>query len=146
MFVHCIYGPPYNYEESRVFNVAYFNNNFNRLQVGLCEFGKRPWQKNIVLMTDYTSNSSSTVCVFPTTATILHFTTLPMCRIFFTSQILGDFGSHVTSLNQGPFSLQGVRKRTLGTRLCVNGNSDNDVCLQKKINDTEPSKKKGMVW
>ena len=40
-----------------------------------------------------------------------------MCRILFTSQILGDFGSHVTSLNQVPFSLLGVRERTLGTRL-----------------------------
>ena len=38
-----------------------------------------------------------------------------MCRIFFASRILGDFRSHVTSLNQGPFS--GVRERTLGTRL-----------------------------
>ena len=36
-------------------------------------------------------------------------------HFFFTSQILGDFRSHVTSLNQGPFS--GVRERTLGTRL-----------------------------
>ena len=99
----------------RDFNVAYFNNNLNRLQVGLCEGGKRPWQKNIVLMTDCTSNSSSTVCVFPATATILHFATPPMCRIFFTSQILGDFRSHVTSLNHGPFSE--IRERTLGTRL-----------------------------
>ena len=32
----------FNYEELRV---AYFNNNLNRLKVGLCECGKRPWQK-----------------------------------------------------------------------------------------------------
>ena len=71
----------------------------------------------LVVMTEYILKPSSTFCVFPTTATILHFTTPPMRRILFTSQILGDFGSHVTSPNQGPFSLQGVRERTLGTRL-----------------------------
>ena len=111
----------YNFEvpaNSTVFNVAYFNNNLNRLQVASTYVNvENGLGKKLVLMTDYTSNSSSTVFVFPTTATILHFATPSMCRIPFTSQISGDFGSHVTSLNQGPFSLPGVRERTLGTRL-----------------------------
>ena len=73
----------------------------------------------LVLMTEYISKPPGTFCVFPTTATILHFTTPPMCRILFSPQILGDFGCHVSSLNQGPFSLQGVRERTLGKRLIL---------------------------
>ena len=107
---------PLNYEASRDFNLAYFNNNLNHLQVGLCEGGKRPWQKNIVLMTDNTSNSSSN-SLRRLTHDSDNFTLCYPSHVshFFTSQILGDFRRHVTSLNQGPFS--GVRERTLGTRL-----------------------------
>ena len=72
-------------------------------------------KNNIVLMTDYTSNPSSSSLQY--SLRLSHdsdnFTLYYPSHVshFFTSQILGDFGSHVTCLNQGPFSLQGVRER-----------------------------------
>ena len=57
------------------------------------------------------------VASFPRQRQFYTLLPLPCVAFFFTSQILGDFRSHVTSLNQGPFS--GVRERTLGTRLRI---------------------------
>ena len=53
----------FNYEESRVFIVAYFNNNLNRLQVACTCVNVKNLGYKLVLMTDYTSKPSSTFCV-----------------------------------------------------------------------------------
>ena len=102
------------------FNVAYFNNNLNRLQVGLCECGNRPWQKKLCsddrlyfqfLQYSLRLSHDSDNFKLYVPSHVSHFFFLPDFRRFW--EILGDFGSHVTSLNQGPFSLQRVRKRTM---------------------------------